>query len=203
MGRYVGARYAPLFDGQHDNTKAYEPLTVVYDQGNSYCSKKYVPVGVAITNSEYWVLVGNFNQQMADLQASYNNLAGRADQLESRASALELTAEDAANDIAALEDTTEQLGTNKLAKTALKDMFIMEPKVVEIDSLPANMTQSGSVNIEKSGYTPLALRGWTLSVFRIDAVSIGTAAASYTITNTRDTATGGTFSIVILYVKNS
>jgi len=68
MSRYIGARYAPLFDGQHDSTKAYEPLTVVISEGNSYCSKKYVPAGIAVSNGEYWVLVGNFNQQVANLQ---------------------------------------------------------------------------------------------------------------------------------------
>ena len=210
MSRYVGARYVPLYDGIWDNTKAYEPLTVVTYVGNSYTSKKYVPVGVSIDNTEYWVMSGEYNQQMAninaelqaqasdirDLQDDNTRLQGEIDNLDSA----RLEHETA---IQGLETTTQNLDTNKLSKSALKDMFVMEPKVVEIDSLGAHTTVSGSVNIEKNGYTPLALRGWTMSTFMVDALSVGTTAASYTVTNTRDTATGGVFSIVILYVKNS
>lgn len=34
-----------------DKTKAYEPLTIVYHNGNSYTSRQYVPVGIEITNT--------------------------------------------------------------------------------------------------------------------------------------------------------
>lgn len=210
MGRYVGARYVPLYDGIWDGNKTYEPLTVVTYVGNSYTSKKYVPAGVNITNTNYWVMSGEYNQQMAninaelqaqasdirDLQEDNTRLQGEIDDLDSARLEHETAIQE-------LETTTQNLDTGKLSKSALKDMFVMEPKVVEIDSLAAHTTVSGSVNIEKSGYTPLALRGWTMSTFEVDALSVGTAAASYTVTNTRDTATGGAFSIVILYVKNS
>ena len=65
---YIGARYVPLIDGAWDNTKQYEPLTIVTYQGNSYTSKTYVPVGVDINNEIYWVLSGNYNAQVAALQ---------------------------------------------------------------------------------------------------------------------------------------
>ena len=65
---YIGARYVPLIDGVWDNTKQYEPLTIVTYQGNSYTSKTYVPVGVDINNETYWVLSGNYNAQVAALQ---------------------------------------------------------------------------------------------------------------------------------------
>ena len=76
MGRYIGARYVPIMGGEWDNSNEYEPLTVVQYEGDSYTSKKYVPVGVAITNTTYWVKTGYFNQQVA-------NLAQSVDQLES------------------------------------------------------------------------------------------------------------------------
>lgn len=64
--QYVGARYVPLFAEplEWDNTKTYEPLTIVYNNGNSYTSKQYVPVGIEITNTHYWALTGNYNAQI-------------------------------------------------------------------------------------------------------------------------------------------
>ena len=51
--QYVGARYVPLFADplEWDKTRAYEPLTIVYHNGNSYTSRQYVPVGIEITNT--------------------------------------------------------------------------------------------------------------------------------------------------------
>lgn len=75
---YVGARYVPLFAGQWDNTKIYEPLTIVINEGNSYTSKQYVPAGVDISNENYWVLSANFNGQLeqvrTELTAEINNV---------------------------------------------------------------------------------------------------------------------------------
>lgn len=47
-----------------DKTKTYEPLTIVYHQGNSYTSRQSVPAGVAITDTTYWALTGNYNAQI-------------------------------------------------------------------------------------------------------------------------------------------
>ena len=47
-----------------DNTKTYEPLTIVYHQGNSYTSRQSVPAGVGITDTTYWALTGNYNAQI-------------------------------------------------------------------------------------------------------------------------------------------
>lgn len=47
-----------------DKTKTYEPLTIVYYQGNSYTSRQSVPAGVDITDTSYWALTGNYNAQI-------------------------------------------------------------------------------------------------------------------------------------------
>ena len=66
---YVGARYVPIFDGDWDNTKTYEPLTIVsVTNVGSYTSKKFVPVGVDISDTEYWALTGNTTGQIINLQ---------------------------------------------------------------------------------------------------------------------------------------
>lgn len=63
---YVGARYVPKFANpiEWDNTKQYEPLTIVTYQGNSYTSTTFVPIGTAITNTTYWAPTGNYNAQV-------------------------------------------------------------------------------------------------------------------------------------------
>lgn len=64
--QYIGARYVPLFadPAEWDNTKTYEPLTIVLHEGNSYTSRQYVPAGVDITNTDFWALTGNYNAQI-------------------------------------------------------------------------------------------------------------------------------------------
>lgn len=61
---YVGARYVPIFEGDWNNTKEYEPLVIVKYQGASYTSKTYVPTGIDILNENYWALTGNYNAQV-------------------------------------------------------------------------------------------------------------------------------------------
>lgn len=47
-----------------DKTKTYEPLAIVYHQGNSYTSRQSVPAGVDIADTTYWALTGNYNAQI-------------------------------------------------------------------------------------------------------------------------------------------
>ena len=68
--KYIGARYVPIFgrvgesSAEWDNTSPYEPLTIVTYEGDSYTSRQYVPTGVAISNTDYWVETGSFNSQI-------------------------------------------------------------------------------------------------------------------------------------------
>lgn len=78
---YVGARYVPLFDGQWDATKAYEPLTIVQYLGDSYTSKTFVPIGVVPTNETYWVLTGQYNAQIEDLRGEIANNSADIEEL--------------------------------------------------------------------------------------------------------------------------
>ena len=71
VSQYIGARYVPLFAEplQWNSTKTYEPLTIVYNEGNSYTSKQYVPAGIQINNEAYWALTGNYNAQIEQYRA--------------------------------------------------------------------------------------------------------------------------------------
>ena len=68
MRQYIGARYVPKFADPilHDSTRSYEAFEIVQNAvGDSFTSKKPVPVGVALTDTNYWVSSGNFNSQLA------------------------------------------------------------------------------------------------------------------------------------------
>lgn len=68
--QYTGARYIPIFGRagestvEWDDTAPYEPLTVVMHDGVSYVSRRYVPAGIEITDTAYWVETYRFNAQV-------------------------------------------------------------------------------------------------------------------------------------------
>ena len=64
--QYIGAKYVPTFANpfEWDNLREYEPLTIVTYNGTAYTSKQTVPVGTALSNTDYWVVTGNYNAQV-------------------------------------------------------------------------------------------------------------------------------------------
>ena len=60
------------------NSKSYEYLTIVTsaDFGQAYISKKDVPSGTPLTNTDYWIPAAQFNAQLAEIM---RQLAGKAD----------------------------------------------------------------------------------------------------------------------------
>ena len=77
--QYIGSRYVPLFADpiDWDITRAYEPLTIVYYQGNSYTSKQAVPTGIDVTNTTYWAITGNYNAQIEQYRREVQTFDGR------------------------------------------------------------------------------------------------------------------------------
>ena len=73
MAKYIGKRIVPKHASYWDKTKAYEMLCVVYNQadGNSYISRREVPAGTDITQTEYWALCSDFNMQMDLLEKHF------------------------------------------------------------------------------------------------------------------------------------
>lgn len=80
MRQYVGARYVPKFfvgvGGSPEWVAGipYEALTVVTYLNNSYTSKKPVPVGVDILNTDYWVCTANFSSQLQEIYDTLDTL---------------------------------------------------------------------------------------------------------------------------------
>lgn len=81
---YIGARYVPLFANppEWDNSRGYEPLTIVLYQGNSYTSTQTVPPGIDIDNTEFWLLTGNYNAQIEQYRQEVQAFNGRITDLE-------------------------------------------------------------------------------------------------------------------------
>ena len=71
---YVGHRYVPKLEGDWDNSKTYEALSIVQYQGNSFTSRQPVPSGVELTNEEFWVSTGNYNAQVEQYRQDVRNL---------------------------------------------------------------------------------------------------------------------------------
>lgn len=63
---YIGNRYVPVFANpvEWDNLRAYEALTIVTYNGTSYTSRKPVPVGTPLSDTDYWVVTGNYSAQV-------------------------------------------------------------------------------------------------------------------------------------------
>lgn len=110
--QYIGARYVPLFADpiEWDNTKQYEPLTIVTNSGNSYTSRQFVPSGIEITNEEFWALTGNYNAQIEQYRNEVTAYDNRITTAQDTADSAKASAESAKTtaDAANAAVTTEQ-----------------------------------------------------------------------------------------------
>ncbi len=71
--QYIGARYVPLYMGDWDSTRNYEPLSIVTDgNGNSYTSLKDVPAGTPLNNRDYWIITASFSGAVDVLRRDLN-----------------------------------------------------------------------------------------------------------------------------------
>lgn len=71
---YYGARYVPLIMGVWSSTVAYEPLSIVTYEGNSFTSRTFVPAGTLPTNETYWAATGNYNAQVEQYRQEVKQL---------------------------------------------------------------------------------------------------------------------------------
>lgn len=76
---YVGHRYVPKIMGEWDNQIQYEGLSIVTYKGTSYTSKKYVPVGIDISNEDFWVITGNYDAQVETYRRDVNRYKEETD----------------------------------------------------------------------------------------------------------------------------
>lgn len=76
---YTGMRYVPVFADppEWSSANSYEPLEIVIHKGNSYTSKTFVPVGIGISDPQYWALTGNYNAQVEQYRQEVLKFDGR------------------------------------------------------------------------------------------------------------------------------
>lgn len=113
---YVGARYVPLFADplQWSNTRTYESLTIVANQGNSYTSRQFVPTGIDISNEDFWALTGNYNAQVEQYR----------------------------QEVAGLKSNVKELGDN--LKTTQGDLSALTARVEAVEGLTVTPEQFGA-----------------------------------------------------------
>lgn len=75
--KYVGARYVPVFADplEWDADLKYEPLTIVTDEnGIFYVSKQYVPEGITVDTTEYWIPWADWGDEISALDTRIDAL---------------------------------------------------------------------------------------------------------------------------------
>lgn len=69
MAKYVGKRVVPKLCGAWNDHTKYEMLSVVLDEstGDSYVSRKEVPAGTGLNQTDYWALSSRYSQQLQNV----------------------------------------------------------------------------------------------------------------------------------------
>lgn len=154
--QYIGSRYVPVFADpiEWDNTKTYEPLTIVTNDGNSYTSAQYVPKGIDIANASYWKLTGNYNAQVEQYRKEVANYDSRI-----------TTADGTANDALSLAQTNEQNIATLDAQMAGTEDSELLTKIKAADSRPFAVFLGDSWTADaNSNLVPDADRSWVPKV---------------------------------------
>ncbi len=130
---YVGSRYVPIFATpiEWSKSKSYEPLTIVTYQGASYTSKTYVPANIELTDTDFWVVTGNYNAQVEHYRKEVNDLRDVVDDVETSVS-------DAITRVETAEQTVSNLNT---------EVLDIKNRVSDVETVSSNNTNSiGDIN---------------------------------------------------------
>lgn len=77
--KFIGPRIVPLVMGDYTalggKTRSWDFYVLVTYQGGSYVSRSFVPIGVEITDTNYWVLFGDWNAQIEAYHHEVVNLS--------------------------------------------------------------------------------------------------------------------------------
>lgn len=77
--QYIGSRYVPIFADpiEWDKSRAYESLTIVIHEGESYTSRCNVGPGIDITNTTYWAKTGAYNAILEQYRKEVGDLSSQ------------------------------------------------------------------------------------------------------------------------------
>lgn len=156
--QYVGARYVPKFYDFNGSPEwrsgvAYENLTIVTRNSNSYTSKKVVPsnIGEPENNPEYWVSTGIYNEQVEAYRQLTVSLSERVDDLDEEISDVNeriATTEGNVNtlqsDINAINNDLNLLEEENRRFIFVADSYGMRVRPSYVDVIKSNMGLSDS-----------------------------------------------------------
>lgn len=159
--QYIGARYVPMFADPAEWTKArtYEPLTIVLHEGNSYTSRQFVPVGIELTNEDFWLETGNYNAQVEayrqEVRTFDNRITTNTNNITALGNELDTFKDQTAQNFADEQTArTQAINAEKLAReeadTALNNAINAE-KLAREEAITAEQTaRTQAVNAEKT-----------------------------------------------------
>ena len=158
--QYVGARYVPVFGhGGHSpiewdgGAEAYEPLSIVYHVGTTYTSRQYVPAGVDITDTNYWVVTANYNAQVEQYR---QEVLGFSDRINGAYDAVETLRNEVADDYVPFPDSDRypKYGTTGQVLSTLADGSTKwEDPVVPSDAQAEQVMKNLAAVLEAGGAT--------------------------------------------------
>lgn len=156
--QYIGARYVPLFADpmQWDPTKTYEPLTIVYNEGNSYTSRQYVPSGIQIDDDAYWALTGNYNAQIEQYRTEVARCDKRITSVEGDTAQVKTDTAQVKTDVSRLKTDTARLdkdltGTKADVSKNATDIAGIGNKLAAIAPLDAVPTMNSTKGVTSGG----------------------------------------------------
>ena len=188
--QYIGARYVPMLADPFtwSNTRAYEPLTIVSYQGNSYTSRQYVPIGVDITNEDFWASTGNYNAQIEAYRQEVQAFDGRIDTLEDKfdangkiASGLVISSSIADGSV-----TTGKIANSNVTTAKIADSNVTTAKIADSNVTTAKIADSAitSAKITDSNVTTAKIADSNVTTAKIaDSAITSAKIANGTITN--------------------
>lgn len=137
--QYIGARYVVMFGRKGESTMEwdsdapYEPLTVVINEGNSYVSRQFVPTGVQIDNTEYWLPTFQFNAQIEQYRQQLLAFDGRVSDLEEALPVADFSDSTVSDKLEELETAINEIvdadAVNKPITISLVDTFQIDSSV--------------------------------------------------------------------------
>ena len=124
------------FSGAWDITKQYPAWTIVSDNNIGYVSIQPVPVGVVLTNTDYWVEVIDYTAQIAGLQSrvvALENIVGDA------SSGLVHDVDKLQSDVSAIQDELiEKTATVDIGASIFEDHHGVESGIMHLLYLISN-----------------------------------------------------------------
>ncbi len=135
VNQYIGARYVPVFADplEWSSANTYEPLMIVMHGGDTYTSKQFVPSGIDIDDTRFWVRTADYNAQIAEYRETVKTYDSRISAVETKASK-------------AVEDITAESAVRKNADAQLESKIEAESseRQSEVDTLTNNLSSESS-----------------------------------------------------------